>query len=986
MSANPEALPTPSGPSPSLSLTGRDWRIAPADGALTSALARELGLPGLAARVLAARGFDPASAARWLACRESDHVHDPFALADMPAAVERAARAVEEGERIRVFGDYDADGVTSAAILVENLQAVGAEVDWRLPTRDHGYGIRPEDVDRALADGVGLMIAVDNGVTAFEAAARAGEVGLDLVVLDHHRPGERLPDAFAVVDPHREDDAYPFSDLSGAGLAVKFAQALQGADAGAPWRSSLVLAALGTIADVVTLSGENRWIVREGLRLLADTAARRPGIAALLQVAGVKTAAPTARDLGYALAPRLNAAGRVGDPAPALQCLLTDDPAEALALARRLEAANRERQRIERDILAAAAEEASRRPPDERVVVLGSEDWHPGVVGIVAGRLARTLYRPVLLAAGEGGRWHGSGRSIPTFDLHAALTACARHFASFGGHRQAGGFTMDVDALADLRRDMNAYAREVLSDEDLVPALDVDAVASLSDFGPRLVAFLDDFGPYGPGHARPRFAVPGLSVESRAVGRDGTHARLTCLDRNGFRLEGVAFGLGRELTGLPRRGRWALVASPEVDDYHGPSRIRLRVEDVRAEDGPDAAGAARPSAPEGGAAPRREALEELRREALEELRRAAALVCPGREELVRLYVECRDLARHSGPILPRDAGELAGALASRRAAGAAKGTAAGAANGTAAGAVAEQVPASETVAVGMRVFHELGLLVPLRQGERDVWVWTPPAEEKLDLAASATYGAGESVREALARLAGALGAPESVWRACANETRERIESARAPAGGSLRPAAAGSASPPGSRVVEVKHALIGATVTFEGTLVDFREGPGGRRLIYRFRLTQNREIAGIRLPAGGLTFGFFWEDRPYNVYFWLDLAGDPIALYFNVSDRTRISPDRVEWRDLVLDVLVPLVPAAPREAASREAARTDGGPWSGWIPECAILLDEDEVPPDTDPALRSRMEETAAHLIEHHRGLWREIQGCPALPGAVDPR
>ncbi|MBE3589230.1 MAG: single-stranded-DNA-specific exonuclease RecJ [Firmicutes bacterium] len=753
-----------------LSLAGRRWTIAPADPAAAAAIVRELGLPRPLAQCLAARGFDAASAERWLGCAEEDFVHDPARLAGLPEAVAEAERALAEDRHIRIFGDYDADGVTAAAILMENLAAVGASVDVRLPERDRGYGLQPADVDRAAADGAGLLIAVDNGVRAFEAAERAAELGLPLVILDHHRPEAELPRAAAVVNPHRADDGYPFKELCGAGLALKFAQLLQGMDADAPWRRSLDLAAVGTVGDVVPLVDENRWIVRAGLRLLGESP--RPGLAALLEVGGARRPAG-AHELAYVVAPRLNAAGRLGDPVPALACVLAEGP-QARDLALQLDAANRRRQALERAALEEARALAAGWPKEEPVIVLGSPSWHPGVVGLVAGRLARERHRPVLLAAVEGERARGSGRSIPAFDLHAALEACRRHFEAFGGHRQAAGFMLPAAALAALRRDVNEHARAVLSPEDLVPELVVDARLELHEVDDALCEALSLLEPFGAGNPRPRFLVPDVSLEVRTAGREGEHALLACYNARGARLEGVAFGFGRALASAAE-GRWRLVAVPELDEWNGAARVRLRVEDAAAaapadlsaaretaaarDEAPSAATGFRARAATGfpagaangmagartGAAARAALLERLAERVRERH--------PDRDRLARLYSACRRAAAGGVPALPADPFRLAARLQE-----------------AGAGAVTP-----EEADLALRVFADLGLAVRLRKGADDVWWWSPPPEGKLDLRASAAFREGEALRARLAALHSWLEADEAVWQEAVAQLEAALE-------------------------------------------------------------------------------------------------------------------------------------------------------------------------------------------------------------------
>ena len=459
------------------------WRIAPVDNMAVRALAGRLGVTPTAAAVLARRGYDdPEAAAAFLAGEQPGH--DPALLGDMQAAVERLRAAVAAGTRICVHGDYDVDGICATALAVLTLRELGADVGWHLPSRfEEGYGVSRDTIARLAEDGVGLVLTVDCGITAADEVAEARALGLEVVVTDHHRPGERLPDCPVV---STRPSGYPFPELCGAGVVHKLAQALLGADHPAV-RRHLDLVALATIADVVPLVDENRSLAAAGLRTLART--QKVGLRALMRVAGVDPAIVDATAVGFRLAPRINAAGRLCRPDVALELILTDDADTARGLAQELEELNRERQAVEDRILRQATALVDAWPEDRRRrrgYVLWGEDWHEGVIGIVASRLVERFHRPVVLiagaaeGAGEGAEWKGSGRSIARFDLHGALAACAGHLERFGGHRAAAGLSIapaNVEAFAAAFAD---HADASLAEDDLRAVTVVDAVVPAS--------------------------------------------------------------------------------------------------------------------------------------------------------------------------------------------------------------------------------------------------------------------------------------------------------------------------------------------------------------------------------------------------------------------------------------------------------------------------------------------------------------------------
>src|SRR3954470_436127 len=416
------------------------WTIRPCPHRQASDLAKELGLSEITASVLVRRGYgDPAEARAYLAGEQP--LHDPRLLGAMDEAVEAINAAIAAGKRICVHGDYDVDGICATVLAVLILRELGADVEWHLPSRfDEGYGVRGETLSRLAGDGCGLVLTVDCGITATTEVAAAKKLGLELVVSDHHRPAEELPEC-PLVGPYR-GCSYPFGELCGTGVVFKLGQALLGADSDALLRH-LDLVAVATIADVVPLVDENRGLALAGLRALAST--QKPGLRELMKVARVDPAAADAASVGFRLAPRLNAAGRLGHPEAALELLLTEDQADASRLAHRLDELNRDRQTVEERILRDAVEEIESWPEtkqQQRGYVLAREEWHEGVIGIVASRLVERYHRPVVLIAGGEREWKGSGRSTGSFDLHGGLAACSEHLARFGGHRAAAGLSI----------------------------------------------------------------------------------------------------------------------------------------------------------------------------------------------------------------------------------------------------------------------------------------------------------------------------------------------------------------------------------------------------------------------------------------------------------------------------------------------------------------------------------------------------------------
>jgi single-stranded-DNA-specific exonuclease len=566
------------GSSAALVAARRRWELRDIDDAAARSLGKALGLQLTTARVLVARGHATAAAAEAFLDPGLDQLHSPFAFAQMEKAVERIRAAIGAGEKIAVHGDYDVDGISGSVLLAKVLGHLGAAVDLILPHRvADGYGLNPGGVERAHAGGARLLVAVDCGITGWAACERAAELGIDVIIVDHHLPQGELPRAQAILNPRLPDSGYPEADLAAVGVAFKLARALlEKSGSSSKGLALLKLVALGTVADLVPLRGENRVLARHGLAGLGD--AVNPGMRALMEVSGVDPRRVTAGDIGFRLAPRINAAGRVGHPEDAAQMFMTEDPAEARRLAGRLQQLNTERQELERAVFAeaAAADDLTAGP----IVVAAGEGWHRGVVGIVASRLVEMTARPALAISISEGVAHGSARSVPGFDITAALESAAALLDSYGGHHQAAGFSLPAARLDELRAALWRHA-EAFDPEELRASLLCDDVLRPDDVTMSLALELERLAPFGIGNPRPKFLCEGLRLAGPPQLLKEQHLKLRCragdetLDVLGWnRADAYQALLGAESVDL--------VATVRLNRFGGRVRPQLEIADLQA--------------------------------------------------------------------------------------------------------------------------------------------------------------------------------------------------------------------------------------------------------------------------------------------------------------------------------------------------------------------------------------------------------------------
>ncbi len=566
----------------------RNWRKKTVDPLLQRILSRELNISSTLASLLLNRGVNTVEDARDFLEGSLERLHNPFLMKDMEPAVNRILRAVRNGEKILVYGDYDADGITGTALLTKALRELGAEAGYYIPERlSEGYGLNGQFVGWARDEGVSLVVTVDCGISGADVVAMANELGgPDFVITDHHHMAAKLPEAAAVLNPHRADCAYPFKDLAGVGVAFKLVQALFSQYNYNPgteidWQEYVELACIGTVADIVSLTGENRILVKSGLNFI-NSGPANAGIKAIMAVGGFKKDKFETKEIGFIIVPRLNAPGRIGSARQAVELLLAGDPAKAAELAAELDKSNRTRQEVEAGVLAGVHNLIKEDSFIAGMEVLVAADWgwHQGVIGIVASRLTDLLGRPVLLISLEEDMGKGSGRSVPGFDLYEALANCSEYLVEFGGHSGAAGFSLGVDQLDNFRRAINEYAKDLLNCEHTPSIPEVEEVLPLAEITEQLASEIALLAPFGQGNPQPVIVCPEVTVlRSRGVGKDGSHLKLT-LQQEGTIRDGIGFRLAGANGGSVRGKVVDLICTPVLNHWNGITSVELDVKEI----------------------------------------------------------------------------------------------------------------------------------------------------------------------------------------------------------------------------------------------------------------------------------------------------------------------------------------------------------------------------------------------------------------------
>lgn len=547
--------------------------------------AAQLHVPPIIAKILQARGITDFDAARRYFRPSIDALNDPFSMKGMDAAVERILQALRRDERVLVFGDYDVDGTTATSLLLLFLREIGLDVQYYIPDRlREGYGLSIAGVDEARRRGVSLIVAVDCGVTAVEQVAYAQKSGIDVIVCDHHQPGDTLPDVVALLNPKQDGCDYPFKELAGVGVAFKLAQAVAeylGLDPDTYLRH-IDLVALGTAADIVPLIDENRVFAKLGFQRLSES--DKVGLTSLLEVTGLRSNKQIGTgQVVFILAPRINAVGRMGDAGRAVRLLIADRRQTALNIAAVLESENRQRREVDEQIFLQACEmvEEEFDPANDRALVLARKGWHPGVIGIVASRIAEKYYRPTVMIAVDGDRGKGSARSISGFDIYRALWECRDVMLGFGGHRYAAGLTIEAEQIPLLRTRLQQVAAARLDEDLLSPKLWIEGELRLSEITPRLIKLLDLMGPFGPQNMRPVFVSRGLRAVGTPTIVGDNHLRLQVRQDDRV-IEAIGFGLGDRLPVVASRGRPIEMAYLiGQNEWQGRQTVQLRIKDVR---------------------------------------------------------------------------------------------------------------------------------------------------------------------------------------------------------------------------------------------------------------------------------------------------------------------------------------------------------------------------------------------------------------------
>lgn len=555
------------------------WKVNEYNQIYTNLLVKELQVTPLVASLLVNRGLTTVESAREFLEPEHLEFHDPFLLDQMDIAIERIMKAIENDERILVFGDYDADGVSSTTVMVTALKEKGAHVDFYIPNRfTEGYGPNETAFRWAKSEGFSLIITVDTGISALHEAEVAKELGIDLIITDHHEVGPELPVAMAIIHPKKPNSQYPFKELAGVGVAFKVAHALRGE---VP-TDLLDVAVIGTIADLVPLHGENRLLAKKGIRALQNTG--RPGLKALLKKAKIENNDISEETVGFAIGPRINAVGRLQSADPAVDLLMTTDPEEASYIADEIDELNKERQQLVNQMTQEAIQEVEENfpPSSNSVLVIAKEGWNSGVIGIVASRLVDRFYRPTIVLSidSEKGLAKGSARSIAGFNLYESLSTCRDILPHFGGHPMAAGMTLKVDDVNDLRNRLNVIANEVLTPEDFQPVTSVDAICSIDDISIESIIEMNKLAPYGMGNPKPIVQINDVGVNTiRRIGADQSHLKIVLQDEP-HTLDGVGFGLGHTCDGISPLSKVSVIGELSINEWNNSRKPQIMLQDI----------------------------------------------------------------------------------------------------------------------------------------------------------------------------------------------------------------------------------------------------------------------------------------------------------------------------------------------------------------------------------------------------------------------
>lgn len=554
----------------------KEW-IVRAETAGGAALARELGTAPIIGQILWNRGLQTAEAARAFLHPEDEPYCDPFLMMDMERAAHRILEAIHVGEQIVVYGDYDVDGMTSTTLLMKNIRALGGMVSYYIPNRfTEGYGLNGAALRQIAAEGCGLLVTVDCGISSADVVAQM-DGAMDIIITDHHLPGAALPPAYAVINPHRADCPYPFKELAGVGVAFKLVQALWQLEEERLYADDLDIVALGTVADLVPLVGENRKLVQAGLLRMTERSS--PGIAALVRVSGCEGKAINTGIVGFQLAPRLNAAGRLETARRGVELLTAADVHEADCIAAELNALNTERRDLEQDILTEAESMLGGFTPDVPAIVVAGEDWNAGVIGIVASRLVEKYYRPSIVLTRRGDVYKGSCRSIAGLHMYDALAACRDTLIQFGGHAMAAGLTLECNRLEDFRCAFANYVNTHLNYEDFTPKISIEALVAPADWTIPMVEEIALLEPYGMGNPRPIFGVRDVRPRTAtAIGADGKHLRMEVGTRE-KRVAALYWNYG-ELAELVTEEAVDLAYTPSINEWQGMRSVQCMVDSV----------------------------------------------------------------------------------------------------------------------------------------------------------------------------------------------------------------------------------------------------------------------------------------------------------------------------------------------------------------------------------------------------------------------